>query len=273
MADTDIEVGSQKSGRAPEGLRGDEVASVKKAGTKKKKARKTPVPEQAARGSPDHHAAATGTTPVATHESEDDGSQSAATTQPKSSSWKLMAAGGACLVIIVIIIIAVVVGGGDGNRKRNRDDDYKYIRNVVTPLSGEDVFRDEWSPQSLALNLMADEGIRFFDDSYDSFLLERYALMVLFYSTTYSMELSERLTPKKEVTLWTDTLSFLSDNPICEWNTAGALIALSFTPASSSSSTWGLNKGVRCNYEGSVTALYLGEFSRSNEFWNVAQKI
>jgi hypothetical protein len=108
--------------------------------------------------------------------------------------------------------------------------DYEFLEKVLGPISGDNVWMDETSPQSQALNWLAfeDPAMLPIKDTDASTLIERYALAVLYFSTGGPQ--------------WASSVNFLSNDSVCDWKD--------------------VRNEVRCfDNEPKVKSIYIGELS------------
>ena len=155
-----------------------------------------------------------------------------------------------CIIgaIIVGVVIAVSKGKGNGTARDESNGRGKYLMNLLEPLYGEssEVFQKGTSTQALAFEWMtivdeyyynattdsydinarpqsvgnnntsaeATEVVLTWKEEFDTQLLERYAAVVLYYSTNSSTNSDENYVG------WNDPVGFLnSTSSICTWNT------------------------------------------------------
>lgn len=118
----------------------------------------------------------------------------------------LVVLGGATLLALLIFMITSLVGGESHSPGRMKQISNKVISAGLTSKS---VLKDKTSPQYHALSWLANV-----DDAplEGAFLLQRYALAVLFYSTSGA---TEHVNPKGG---WFNQLNWMTDKGYCTWN-------------------------------------------------------
>ena len=178
---------------------------------------------------------------------------------PSSSNRKLMAIVGV-IVLVVIIVVAAVVSKDQKNKKEDKlspVSDWDYLVDLFTSssstttkggvdgegggwrLTDPDTLLDESSPQYQALDWLAnvdtlyrdgdDTSVSMIQSVEKRFLEERYAMAVLYYSTSNGDG------------GWIDDMKFLSNTTLCEW------------------------EGITCNRQNQTLTLEIGKYSLPNE--------
>jgi hypothetical protein len=125
----------------------------------------------------------------------------------------------ACLLVLVLaillsIVLPLTIGGDTPILPEVTSSpspaptfltDYEFLQKVLGPISGDEVWMDETSPQSQALNWLAfeDPAMLPIKDTKASTLIERYALAVLYFSTGGPQ--------------WAGSVKFLSNYSVCDW--------------------------------------------------------
>jgi hypothetical protein len=125
----------------------------------------------------------------------------------------------ACLLVLVLaivlsIVLPLTIGGDTPIPPEVTSSpspaptfltDYEFLQKVLGPISGDEVWMDETSPQSQALNWLAfeDPAMLPIKDTKASSLIERYALAVLYFSTGGPQ--------------WAGSVKFLSNYSVCDW--------------------------------------------------------
>jgi hypothetical protein len=126
----------------------------------------------------------------------------------------------ACLLVLVLaivlsIVLPLTIGGDTApilpevtsspSPAPTFLTDYEFLQKVLGPISGDEVWMDETSPQSQALNWLAfeDPAMLPIKDTKASTLIERYALAVLYFSTGGPQ--------------WAGSVKFLSNYSVCDW--------------------------------------------------------
>lgn len=111
------------------------------------------------------------------------------------------------------------------------------LKTLFVPISGEEIFEDQESPQSQALKFLVEDDeleIDFYDEESQSDLIERYVMMVLYYST--------------DGPNWQEDLLFGSEYRTCEWPNIGENETDTFT----------FNE-VDCDESGNIIKIRLGK--------------
>jgi hypothetical protein len=118
----------------------------------------------------------------------------------------LVVFGGAAALVVLILVITSLVGGESHSPGR-----MKQIRNKVISagITSKDTLNDHKSPQHHALSWLANVDTAPVDGA---FLLQRYALAVLFYSTSGT---TDHTNPKGG---WFNQVNWMTDKGYCTWN-------------------------------------------------------
>jgi Leucine-rich repeat (LRR) protein len=137
-------------------------------------------------------------------EKEKKAAEKAAAEERKLKKRRMLVVGGigiALVVVIVVVIVVVMVTSGSNTEL----SDYEYMEELFLPFSGSNI-TIEGTPQYQALNWLAYEDAATWDiqSTSTTYLIQRYAMVVFFYSTGGP-------------TTWTDDLRFLSNYSVCEW--------------------------------------------------------
>lgn len=115
------------------------------------------------------------------------------------------------------------------------------LKQLFAPINGVEVFDDPNSPQSQALKFLVEEDeldIDFYDEANEAELIERYVMMVVYYST--------------DGPNWTDQLLFGSEYTTCEWPNIGQ----------NESNVEDRNE-IDCDADGRIIKVRLGEYGKT----------